>query len=482
MLGRLLPIAVFVFAASVCWAQVRIHIPGLTDRKDTCRHNGKVEDVSELARRIEIVPQSSGAVFVALVSGGNTLVVRRNRSANYIPFRLVLSVKFSGDDGPFRTVCSFAWASGAPVTLAAVSPNSSPGSVWRVELFLGGSKLQRETAQTFDMFRLPGSSFEADWTTYPDQWNEAEGYLCLKGSVDEMFPEDVRGGRFGKRVRLDLDAAQPDTVLSKAQNAALYDVLLRSVGLWTTACVRCRPEHLGVVRLGGLLYIRDGFRRWIDELKGIFRGLPDGDESEDRLLNLLRPIVFLRAGDPELPEIRRKEFVKYVRVEDNSLAEICGLPLNRQQAPTAFALVEALCRPEKLLPSAIARIRIRFRNDRMGCGLTPSNIGCTSDRELTEYNVRDFRFGLEVGALPPIGTGRIEISLAHAVLHEMGHWIGLPHIDGGESIMASGYDLSRCIDAGALRGLSKIDASGVDEALPSAFTLWTKRAKPRWSK
>jgi len=74
------------------------------------------------------------------------------------------------------------------------------------------------------------------------------------------------------------------------------------------------------------------------------------------------------------------------------------------------------------------------------------------DNELTQYNIRDYRFTSSSGARA-IGEGPIEVDLLQVILHEMGHWIGLEHIDSGESIMATSLEQARCIDFDTVKSL-----------------------------
>jgi hypothetical protein len=58
------------------------------------------------------------------------------------------------------------------------------------------------------------------------------------------------------------------------------------------------------------------------------------------------------------------------------------------------------------------------------------------------------------------------------LLHEMGHWIGLQHLDDGHSIMASSLGRSRCVDESTVSALGKVVSGEPARATsPLAFTL-----------
>lgn len=105
------------------------------------------------------------------------------------------------------------------------------------------------------------------------------------------------------------------------------------------------------------------------------------------------------------------------------------------------------------------------------CGDSANIIACRADAELTEYNTRDYTFASD-GAGVAIGKGAVEIDLLHALVHEMGHWIGLGHIDSGHSVMAASMERSRCIDRATVAELAKKGSTRRSDApYPAAFTL-----------
>ena len=55
------------------------------------------------------------------------------------------------------------------------------------------------------------------------------------------------------------------------------------------------------------------------------------------------------------------------------------------------------------------------------------------------------------------------------LVHEMGHWIGLGHLNHGKSIMASSAERARCIDEATIAELLKNEFSGTRQ--PQAFRL-----------
>jgi hypothetical protein len=121
-----------------------------------------------------------------------------------------------------------------------------------------------------------------------------------------------------------------------------------------------------------------------------------------------------------------------------------------------------------LPPAARASIRLRFRDGETFCGNDANVIACRTDSELTEFNLRDYRFALS-GRATTIGEGPIPVNFPLVLLHEMGHWIGLPHINQRDSIVSESLASARCINQ---RTIEAVGAVGAPVARrPLAFKL-----------
>ncbi len=136
-------------------------------------------------------------------------------------------------------------------------------------------------------------------------------------------------------------------------------------------------------------------------------------------------------------------------------------------------IVQGLCRPTTLPRTSRARIELQFRESGATyCGTDPEIIACRADNVVTELNTKDYRFRASPGTM--IGSGAIELDLLPVLVHEMGHWIGLRHLDQGASIMASNAERARCIDEATIAALQKV--LEVAPSGPQAFRLHARRA------
>jgi hypothetical protein len=163
---------------------------------------------------------------------------------------------------------------------------------------------------------------------------------------------------------------------------------------------------------------------------------------------------------------------------DDSIKSFCALTPDQSVAPVMASVHIALCQAEHLDPHARATIAVSFRADGSTyCGSDPEIIACRADSTLTEFNTRDYRFRL--GNAGALGLGAVEIDFLPVLLHEMGHWIGLGHIDHGKSIMASSAERARCIDEPTIEKL--VGNLNQRTTEPQAFRLHALRRQKRKS-
>jgi hypothetical protein len=225
------------------------------------------------------------------------------------------------------------------------------------------------------------------------------------------------------------------------------------------------------VPIDGRFFIRASVIEWYEKRLKSVDNPPSLDALETDLKEALEPMQVLQPTAPGETLPRSKMLTPYVEIE--SPAEyfrfLCALSTTPTM-PVLSTVRNAVCFRDALEPSARASIRIRLREGRTYCGDSAEIIACRADRELTEYNIRDFRFDVGDDTTPPIGHGAIELDLLMAIVHEMGHWIGLGHINRGESVMAESADVARCIDFNTIATLVRI-RQAIPSISPSAFRL-----------
>ena len=435
----------------------------------------------ELVNRTTLVAFTKPITYVTLLSAGEFVALHFPANAIRTPKITIHVWSKNEGDGAFEKVCDQILPDRLPAALEIESPQRLFGSIWRLEFTLEGYPGMKAPQTPVEVFRTVGSGFDPDFSVQRGSWQEALGFLCLGGDLYKSFSTSRSSAGFAGRIRLDVNTDDDKMLVSPLQHQALNTLILEGISLWVSGCRECRVDHLVAVNVGDALYVRQNLHEWYE--REFLSAVPNANQLldlENSLRDSLESKILLRAGPyihEEAP--RRKQFSPYILEKPGSIRLLCASKPDAKQTPLLWNIRQALCSPEQLDKSSFASIRVRFRDGQTACGMSANIIACRADSELTEFNVRDFRFSFPDTMGQPIGDGPIEVSFLHVLMHEMGHWIGLQHINKGHSIMASSMDKSRCIDLVTMLSLARLDsANSVDEkATPMAFTLTAQRTR-----
>ena len=369
--------------------------------------------------------------------------------------RVSAFAKFDNSQADFTRVCDGIVLTAGAQSLLATAPLGSGSLLWRLEV-----SVKRSEAGT-DLVSLSFDPFELgeDAATWLPGWAHAIGYVCAESSPEPpQFRGQARG--FGSRIRLEVDVGAVPGPATDRVKAMVDRAILMAAEVWVNGCAGCRPDHLAVLQIKDRVYARDGILRWLKEH-------PDGPWTDAQLADFLEPVHRL-STDPQ-PARGTKRLSAYVPIEEEARKSACARPVEKG-ALLVEQVIQTICQPDQLDRHWVAKMRVRFRDGATACGDSANIIACRADAELTEYNTRDYTFIGDRGE-PVAGHGKVEIDFLHALTHEMGHWIGLPHLDAGHSIMASSMQRSRCIDPSTVAALAHLGQSASHSAYPAAFTL-----------
>ncbi len=402
----------------------------------------------EFADRIKRGDSLRALRSVRAVTAGRLLQLKISSgwSTKARPTVVTLFAKHVGD-GSFMNVCRFEVPqAAAPVVLLAQAPVADE-SVWRIEVVAPEGQTQGgpasiEVSRTKVLAAPPTLSVS-------NAWRHGLAHLCFDGALQQVVEVPATEG-FGGRSHLSVDLSSVTQQLSAQQRDQVQRAVLQAVSLWVRACAVCRLDNLALVRVDGRVFVHPGLFGPLGPGAAHLRTSPG--LTPDQAEWLLRG--GLSAGRVGAP-IQSRPYVELSKPPSDEFSAYCRLAADERKRPTLFVVKRTLCTPEPN-PADGAKIRVTVNDDgRTYCGRSKNIIACRADNELTELNTLDYRFRLVDGPLPGVGAGSVEVDFLHAVLHEMGHWIGLPHVNSGESLMASTMEQSRCIDRATVERLAK---------------------------
>ncbi|MBK7464700.1 MAG: matrixin family metalloprotease [Betaproteobacteria bacterium] len=444
--------------------------PPLAARQPTCKMVGapsKRPDYIEKFAKVDLSGLPFDVPVQRLLSAGGYLLISPPTglaAGSRLTVRLL--VKYSGD-GPYVEVCPpTVLEGGTPQSIEAELPTQDAYSIWRVELSLSKPLAIKEKASlefTRERVLVTPDPFRAE-----PGWNNARGLACFDRVTHfQGVPQSTNA--FAGRTRLNIALPAAGSVpIGTVERAAAETVVLQAASLWVYSCVACKPDNLAVVSVNGNVYVSETLYMLAGPSRGLVSPPPPEPAAAEQMLTRFLGSARIGTGAPFLPYRRtenpRKDFER-----------LCSISANERYTPTLKRVQNALC-TNTVLPGTSANIRVNFKNGETACGGDADIVGCRADHELTQYNVRDYRFTAQPSGIS-IGNGPVEVDLLQAVLHEMGHWIGVNHMTKGESIMAPSMEQARCIDFETVKAVAEqtLDSNGPDKLVgPQALTLHRK--------
>ncbi len=361
------------------------------------------------------------------------------------------------DDSSYQSVCSPFLLSHTSGYVLARLVTQGDWLDWRVETRFGtiDAAFRGDESITInrERFLSPPPMFAAG-----TDFDRTLSFLCFDRDTSEVTPSGTAD--FAKSFHLDIRVRESSFKLSKTQLQEIEKLSLIAASTWNRACVNCQPLNLSIVTLNGKNFAHAAIGQWVSSKLLV----PLNAEYLDKSLGYAKGRN--RIGTAGIS-------FSYQAIGDlqKEFQDICKLQESPSQSNLA-TLKRQVCDGASRDAQFTSHLLIDFVDGRTACGESPNIIACRADNELTEFNVRDFRFVSPDASTPSIGNGKIEVDFSHVLLHEMGHWIGLGHIDSGDSVMASSLEQSRCVDAVTVDTLGRVVASEEGAgAAPLAFTL-----------
>lgn len=458
-------VLVAALAAGAAFAQLRISPSIAPLPPPSCSISSPALSTSEVAEIVPIAPLQRRTTYLRPTSAGAWLRIEGVPTDGNL-YEVTIRSKLAGWPGLAPPVCASVKWTPSRGAIVATDRRRAPGSVWQVELVVAGPSRGSEVR----LLRPVGSGQGENG----DDDQRADLFALSCDDWSPTKPVRHRASGFATRVRLDAEPPRQGPMVGQRQLDAISDLILSAAALWGTACRECQPENLAVIGIGGRTWARQGVLRWLKEL-GTSDLKSSPAQAEAKLRDRLESNVWLTT---EPVDLRRRPLQFYSRLDLSAPSSVafCASAPSQAWGTTLTGIHAAICSPASLARERRARIALSVRP--LGatyCGDEPDIIACRADDRLTELNARDFRFRVKPELT--LGSGPVELDLLPVLVHEMGHWIGLRHLDRGTSIMASTVDRARCIDEATI-GLLAANLNAVS-AGPQAFRLHARSKAAR---
>jgi hypothetical protein len=408
-----------------------------------------------------------------------------------IPAALRDSKIFFLDQGASHSV-------GSPANRICVLPGSYP--LVLQDAHSGVAKLMKlEVAPDSPPRLTPASSPEEMTTTEvlpdldwlcPDPAPEDSPLTASLGRDAPAIPEGQRAPFTGAAVGL-VQIRDPGTACQKDCRDALAAAIVRTIQLWKVGCTRCVLSTLLGLEVDGQVFLA---RPLIDRL--LLRTGPEVDRFLTR--NPRDPVV---SADESLLNLGTYVTAPFLRISRSSpLTEKLCRKLDDTRSEPARSLQWLACRPPDQTAPCPACVRVDVALSAgitAGCPDTDSTVACAAVDHGIELNCRDFRFtglssihlgtdGLEQSLLS-FCKGTEDVDVMPVLVHEIGHWFGLPHLND-ERVSTAGrvnvmvptfHPEGQCITSGNLRMVDQAASQAWPFRILSCAGLLYPRAKAR---
>ena len=217
---------------------------------------------------------------------------------------------------------------------------------------------------------------------------------------------------------------------------------VEALGLWHFACELCGRTSIALILVNDRLFIND--------------------EVESAVVGSdLAPMPKSARGMDSLKYFEGREFmfgwkgargggIRYQEVQPDAPA----LERLRASDPTAIAPSVARLRQAVVAPETTPIITVSLVRRNTSCGSDRNIVACALTDRAIELNAGDFAFMDRSGASMLFGAGGRQVNLLQVLLHESGHWLGLPHDNASNNIMANALDRATCLNNANMKTLN----------------------------
>lgn len=369
------------------------------------------------------------------------------------PVTVRLAAKSIGLATPAVPVCTAtidrALAAGALPWIVASHPAQYVGHTLRWTIALSSAKPSAPLKLQVYRDRLPGQQ--------PQAGNgEPDVHSCTRTYVPPQPPRSgVAGPVFRSAYALTVRTGLGGLDMAPRQRKAVVDAMLTAVGNWRASCARCSPYQFSVIDIDGEVHVPATMLQGGPEN---FRATFARNYPFDKRIAINRNNGYFTDATPMVKvsgTLRQRR--RFCNQEPD--------PQHGFSAPNS-----PLCRPT-LVPGADKMIiHVEWSKSKLPCGSRQGAVACWNGTDRIVMNLDEFSFYAGNLGEPLLGTASRQVDLVRVFTHEVGHWLGVGHLDAEGSIMSAHFADARCIDDLAAARLNDI-AAGLEKPSRTPETL-----------
>lgn len=273
-----------------------------------------------------------------------------------------------------------------------------------------------------------------------------EKWYCLSGEQIRISGATIPIGRLPEpdlsipatSPFLQVQINDPAKACSSECEQRLENSIIESISVWRGACSRCPRATASIIRVADTYFISE----WFDAVV---------DFASSRNLKLEQIILSTFGGNessapPEMSAMQLNiDFmrVRYEVLSSEKLKSICNM-FSGVSSGWAKEMQAALC-GRSLDAKAVLTVSLVVGDT--PCGNQDEVVACANTEKYVQLSARGFSFTDSQGK-QIFGSGDRSADTVQVLLHEVGHWFGVPHAQGNKdergrtNIMEDSYNPS----------------------------------------